>query len=354
MTLEFTLSLTRESFSLEVELEIAARGVTALFGPSGSGKTTILRAIAGLDRHPGARVRWEGTAWQDSRSWVPPHQRRVGFVTQEAALFSHLDVEANLRFGFDRASPEHRPEFARVVSVLGLERLLTRSTTTLSGGERQRVALGRALLGGPHLLLLDEPLAALDQPGRREILEHLAALRDSLAVPMVYVSHDTGAVAGLADHVVLLERGCVRGAGPAGELLTRLDLQAARAEDAAAVLHVSVAAHDADYSLTTVAFEGGKLVVPMLPAEIGSGARVRIAARDVAVSLEPPQRSSVRNVVHARIDGLESVGPAHCLLRLGVGGQFLLARVTRKSVDELELTAGSEVFAQIKSVALVA
>jgi molybdate transport system ATP-binding protein len=343
-------------FALDVDLRLPGRGVTALFGPSGSGKTTLLRCVAGLARAAG-RVAINGDCWQDDGGGVflPTHKRPLGYVFQEASLFAHLSVRANLEFGLKRiAAAERRVEWQAALELLGIGHLLERDTGTLSGGERQRVAIARALLTSPHLLLMDEPLAALDARRKQEILPYLDRLHDELAIPVLYVSHSLDEVARLADHLVLIDQGRVVAAGPTAELMARLDLPLARDEDAAVIVETTVAGHDDDYQLTHLALPGGIIQVTRKPLPAGARARLKIHARDVSIALSGDHRSSILNRLPARVCGFgETANPAQCLVRLDAAGTSLLARITRLSKEQLGLADGMEVVAQIKSVALL-
>jgi molybdate transport system ATP-binding protein len=329
--------------------------VTAVFGPSGCGKTTLLRAVAGLEPAARGRLRIDGETWQDARGFVPPHRRAVGYVFQEPSLFSHLRVAGNLRYALKRVpSGERRVSMDEAVRLLALERMLDRDPVSLSGGERQRVAIARALLTSPRLLLMDEPLAALDQRSRAEILPFLERLHERLALPVLYVSHASDEVARLADRVVLMEAGRVTGSGPVAEIFTRLDLPLARADTAEAVVEAVVAGQDPDYHLSHLDFPGGRLTVPGTDLPTGRRVRVRIPARDLSLTLERQSGTSILNILPVRVEGLAREGPAQCIVRLDAGGVPLLARVTNRSAAELELRPGAEVFAQIKSLALLA
>ncbi len=349
------LKLERPGFHLEARFDAPARGVTALFGPSGAGKTTLLRAIAGLEPDAAGVVQVSGLAWQDSarRIFVPTHRRAVGYVSQETALFPHRTVRGNLDYAWRRA-PQHErtvdPDHA--ARWLELEGLLTRHPHQLSGGERQRVAIARALVSAPRLLLLDEPLSALDLAGRLRILPYLERLHDTLDLPVLLVSHSLDEVARLADRLVLIEDGRVRACGALAEMLARLDLPTAHGDQAGAVLDTVIAEHDPDYRLTGLAFPGGRLTIAQHPEPIGTRVRVRILARDVSIALEPPRRTSILNVLPAQVTELAAESPAQVMVRLDTGGTTLLARVTRRSADALGLHPGQAVFAQVKSVAL--
>ncbi|NYZ13066.1 molybdenum ABC transporter ATP-binding protein [Azospirillum sp. RWY-5-1] len=346
-------------FALDVAFEVPARGITALFGPSGCGKTSVLRCVAGLQRLEG-RFALDGDVWQDGRHFRPTHKRPIGYVFQEANLFPHLSVRANLLYGHRRTVGRGVPETIReadVVALLGIGHLLDRAPLNLSGGERQRVAVGRALLSQPRLLLMDEPLAALDRMSKDDILPYLERLHEVLSVPVLYVSHDIAEVERLADHLVLLRAGRVVANGPLAELQSDPSLPIARLPEAGVTLPAVVEGFEAAYGLTTLALDGGTLQVPGELGPPGSRRGIRIAASDVSLARRPPEGSTILNALPARIlkaeppDGVQmtavvALGPA------GTGAR-LLARVTRKSWDLLGLAPGEPVFAQIKGVALV-
>ncbi|KPV39671.1 molybdenum ABC transporter ATP-binding protein [Thiohalorhabdus denitrificans] len=352
--LKARFALDRPDFHLEAAFEAPPGGVTALFGPSGSGKTTLLRCVAGLERAPEGYLEVGGTVWQDEDAGLfrPPHRRGVGYVFQEAALLPHRTVTGNLAYGYRRARGPRRLAWGEVIDLLGLEPLLERRPAGLSGGERQRVAIGRALLAGPNLLLLDEPLSALDRAAKAEILPYLERLRDRLALPVLLVSHAVDEVARLADHLVLLEAGHVQGTGPLAEMATRLDLPLAHGEPAEAVVEARVAGHEPGYGLTSLSFPGGRLSVPALDRPPDAPVRVRIRARDVSLTRQPPRETSILNVLTARVADMREEGAEGVMVRLEAGGAPLLARITRKSRDALGLEPGMEVFAQIKGIAL--
>jgi molybdate transport system ATP-binding protein len=345
-------------FTLDVDLQLPGRGVTALFGHSGSGKTSILRCMAGLEQAPVARLEFDGEIWQDSARGVflPTHKRPIGYVFQEASLFSHLSVRRNLEFGMKRVpAAERRVGLEQAIDLLGIGPLLDRLPERLSGGERQRAAIARALATSPRLLLMDEPLAALDLKRKGEILPYLERLHDELDIPVLYVSHSPDEVARLADHVVYLEAGRARAAGPLNEILTRPDLPLVHLDEAAAVLDAWVDGHDEAYHLTQVNIQGGRLAVSRSTLPIGALTRVRIHARDVSLALKPPELSSIQNVLSARVlDVHGDRDPAQLLVRLDLdGGATLLARITRRSASRLGVVPGMKVYAQVKSVALM-
>jgi len=349
--------VVHDGFTLDVDLHLPGRGVSALFGASGSGKTTCLRAIAGLEHAPGGYLDVNGEVWQDDNSglFVPTCQRPIGYVFQEASLFPHLTVRRNLEYGMRRV-----PEAARKVSLqqavelLGIAPLLERMPDRLSGGEKQRVAIARALATSPRILLMDEPLAALDLKRKQEILPYLERLHDELEIPLIYVSHAPDEVARLADHLVVLEQGRALASGSLSETLARLDLPIRLGEDAGVVLEGEIAELDAEWHLARVAFAGGSLWVRDNGIPIGQHVRVRILARDISIALETHPDVSILNVLPATVEQLaDDTHPALALVRLNAGGAALVARITRRSAAKLELRPGLNVWAQIKAVALV-
>lgn len=345
--------LQRADFSLDVDLELPGQGITAVFGPSGSGKSTLLRCIAGLQRAEGC-LRVAGETWQAGREFLPTHRRAVGVVFQEASLFTHLGVRGNLEYGWRRLpAAQRRIEMAQVIEWLGLGPLLERHPRTLSGGERQRVAIARALLTSPRLLLMDEPLAALDLRSREKILGYLERLHEHLPVPVLYVTHAPDEVARLADHLVLLENGRVRACGEPAELLTDPGGLAAR-HGGAAVLRGRVLVHDENWHLTRIGNDHWAITVPRSDLPPGHEARVRVQASDVSLALTAPGDTSILNILPATVGEVRDLDAAQQIVRLRLAdGQPLLARITRLSGERLALAPGKAVYAQIKSVALV-
>jgi molybdate transport system ATP-binding protein len=350
------LRLTRGAFRLDVDLDLPQRGISALFGHSGSGKTTILRAIAGLERAPGGYVALGDEVWQDDARdlFLPVHKRALGYVFQEASLFPHLSVRANLEFGRKRV-PAHERRFALepVAALLGIGALLERRPDGLSGGERQRVAIARALLASPRLLLMDEPLAALDLRRKLEILPYLERMHEELAIPIIYVSHAPDEVARLADHLVLLDDGKAVASGPLTETLARVDLPPSFADDAGVVLDTILAGHEED-ALSRLEFAGGALFVGRRREAIGTHVRCRIHARDVSLVLDRPQGTSIVNRLPAMVTAVAATDtPGHVLVQLRIGSAPLLARITARSRRELGIEPGLHLWAQIKGVALL-
>jgi len=343
-------------FTLDVDLDLPGRGVTALFGHSGSGKTTLLRCLAGLERHSIGSLRFKGEVWQDSASGIfrPTHQRPLGYVFQEASLFAHLSVQKNLDYGRKRVNGGHKVSLDHAVELLGISHLLDRMPDRLSGGERQRVAIARALATSPELLLMDEPLAALDLKRKNEILPYLERLHDALDIPVCYVSHSPDEVARLADHVVLLAEGRVVAAGGLRETLARLDLPTAFSEDAGVVIEAVVADHDPAYHLTRLDFPGGSVVVARRQESLGRRLRFRVHARDVSLTLTRAEGTSIANLLPATVTEIADADtPAHVLVRLDAGGTPLIARITRRSLDHLGVRPGQSLWTQIKAVALL-
>lgn len=347
-------------FSLDVDLNLPGRGVTALYGHSGSGKTTCLRCIAGLERAEHGFVQINDEVWQDSDNgiFVPPHKRALGYVFQEASLFPHLSVLANLQFGLKRiARSQRRVDMAQATELLGIGHLLERHPQHLSGGERQRVGIARALLTSPKLLLMDEPLAALDSQRKREILPYLQRLHDELKIPLLYVSHAQDEVARLADHLVLLSEGKALASGPIGETLARLDLPMAMGDDAGVIIEGQVSAYDAQYQLLSLQLPATEMSIRVThaPMQVGQTLRCKVHARDISLSLQNSEFSSILNRLPVTVVSEQSAdNAAHVLIRLDAGGTPLVARITRYSRDQLGVHPGQHLWAQIKAVAVLA
>lgn len=355
MTIEARFRIDRGGFTLDVDLSVPARGVTGLFGPSGGGKTSLLRAIAGLERHQDGFLRVGDAIWQDAERFVPPHRRSLGYVFQETSLFTHLTVRGNLEYGLKRVpQAQRRVSLDIAIHLLGISHLLERRCDTLSGGERQRVAIARALAVSPGLLLMDEPLAALDLTSKQGLLPYLESLHDELKIPVIYVSHMLEEIARLADHLILLDAGRVVATGPVDEMLTRLDLPLSRGGGAASIVEVVVAGHDEDYHLTYLDFAGGRFTVPHRAMQVGGHVRLQLAARDVSLTLERQSRTSIQNIFPATVDQITPEGEAQTTVRLMVADVPILSRITRKSAVELGLESGKSVYAQVKSVTLLA
>ena len=340
---------------LDATFETDAR-VTALFGRSGAGKTSVVNMIAGLLRPDRGRIEIEGQILFDGAGGidVPAEKRRVGYVFQEGRLFPHLTVRRNLLYGHALAPVAERYiELDQIVALLGLDDLLERRPGDLSGGEKQRVAIGRALLSSPRVLLLDEPLASLDAHRREEVLRYIELMRDEVRIPVIYVSHVVEEVVRLADTVVLMAAGKAVAVGDVEEVMGRPDLRPAGGVfEGGAVIDARVAAQDMQYDLATLAFDGGTLTVTNLDALVGEPVRVRIRARDVSIALELPRRISIQNVLRGKIAAIGDQRNGIVDVSISVGGVMLRSRVTRRAADHLALAPGLDVYALIKAVSL--
>lgn len=345
-------------FHLKVDVSVPSRGVTALFGRSGAGKSSVVNLLAGLLEPADGYVKIDDTVLFDSAAGlsVPPERRRLGYVFQEGRLFPHLSVRGNLVFGHRRIAPaERRIGVDEVVNLLDIGPLLERRPRDLSGGEKQRVAIGRALLANPKLLLMDEPLASLDAARKNEIIPFIEKLRDSFGIPIIYVTHDLNEIVRLADRVVLMSGGASVFTGSVEELASRLDMaEVMDHPEAEAVIAANVADHDDTFGLTRLALPGAELRVRRMTMKPGAAVRVRIRARDVAIALSAPTGISVLNVLPARIEDIVD-RPEQCLLRLALDGQtgsFIWAGITARSRHDLDLKPGRQVYALIKAVAV--
>lgn len=343
-----------KGFVLQLNCELPGSGITAVYGPSGSGKSTLLNCIAGLrDAGPDSLIRFEEETWQEGTFTAAPWERRIGYVFQDARLFPHLTVAQNLQYALDRRAANTGASLEQVTHWLDLSDLLSRVPETLSAGQKQRVAIGRALLCAPRLMLLDEPLANLDHSARQQLLHCLQRLEEEMALPMLYVSHDIEEVSQLADHLVLLEHGRLVDQGSLLALCSRLDTRLSQEEQAAAIITATVSGHDETYGLTELGVEGRHLFVNHLAMAPGLSCRVRIPARDVSVCRQHPDDSSILNILPVTVSEIENTDAPRLLLRLSLGSQFLLARITRKSAVELNIRVGDALYAQIKSAALL-
>lgn len=371
MSLRARFQLDWPGFSLDVDLDLPDHGVTALFGPSGCGKTTLLRCIAGLERTPGGNLRLGDAIWQDGTSFLPTHQRPIGYVFQEASLFPHLSVQGNLEYGLKRAvthahkadsqerlkQDKQHEHLNKLTELLGITHLLDRQPERLSGGERQRVAMARALAISPRILLMDEPLAALDLARKQEVLPYLERLHAELQIPVLYVSHSAEEVARLADHIVVMQAGRVMASGPLSETLARIDLPIQLGDDAGVVLDAIVSKRDSQWHLAYVVFDTENdlgVWVRDSGHAVGQHVRIRILARDISLTLDHQTGTSILNILPASVLELAEDGhPAQTLVRLNTGNAPLIARLTHRSAHDLGLCPGKKVFAQIKAVALI-
>jgi molybdate transport system ATP-binding protein len=349
--------VARQGFELCVDLALPATGITVLFGASGSGKTTVLRCVAGLERARPGLVRIGGEVWQDddARVFRPTWRRPLGYVFQEASLFDHLTVEANMQYGLRRTGSRQAGQVLdSAIGLLGIDRLLDRMPAQLSGGERQRVAIARALATQPRLLLMDEPLAALDQARKQEILPWLERMRDELSMPMLYVTHSADELARLADHLVVLDQGRVKAEGPVAAVLSSVDGPVLVGDDVGALLQGRVAEHDTRWHLSRVAFDGGSLWLRDSGLPVGHAVRMRVLARDVSIATEEPHGTSIQNHLPCTIESsAPDAHPSQVLVQARVGASTLLARITARSFAALDLQPGRPAWLQVKSVALL-
>lgn len=347
----------RNNFNLDITLTLPGKGVSVLFGASGSGKTTCLRAMAGLDKLPNSYFSIAGEVWQDSKEgiFVPPHQRDIGYVFQEASLFAHLNVRDNLNFGRQRTTTK-KPQvnFEQICSILSLTPLLDRPPSSLSGGERQRVAIGRALLTSPRLLLMDEPLSALDHTLKQEVLPYLECLQQALSIPIIYVSHSPDEVARLADHISIIEAGSLVKSGSLTEVMLDTNTGTRFYDGHSSILHARVLAHKKDY-LTELAVGSLRLFVSQVSRPVNSQLRCRINATDVSLCLTPAEDSSITNILPGTITALEECkSPGERIVTVNIAeSTSLLAVITYASKKRLKLKLGCHVWVQIKSVVIL-
>ncbi|PVZ63458.1 molybdenum ABC transporter ATP-binding protein [Pelagibaculum spongiae] len=364
MQIKADLKIQRGDFQLSAKFSVPAKGITAIFGPSGCGKTTLLRILAGLEDNASGTLSIGDNHWQTEQSSLPTWQRPIGYVFQEASLFPHLSVIENLKYPLKRINNRQRQksnkpqlELSKIIQLTGIEHLIDRLPASLSGGERQRVAIARALLTQPELLLMDEPLSALDLKSKSELLPFLEQLHQQLDIPVFYVSHSPEEVARLADQLILMESGKVTAVGPLAEMLARNDTLIAQREDAFSVLQCKVISHQPAHHLTELEFGQQRLRIPMIDAAAGSNVRLRVQARDISINLDCPQLSSILNILPATITDisngqLEQSLPGQRLVQLQVGDALINAKISDYSCSRLALTPGMQVFAQIKAMAL--
>lgn len=353
--IELGVQLARGNFTLDVDTRLPGSGVTVFYGHSGSGKTTLLRILAGLERVANARVQFKQERWQDQGFFLPVHKRPLGYVFQESSLFEHLSARKNLLFAQKRARhTDTGIDIQQVIALLGIEHLLDRYPAQLSGGERQRVAIARALLVKPKLLLMDEPLASLDQARKREILPYLEKLKYELDLPVIYVTHSPDEVAHLADHLVVLDQGRIVASGSLNETLTRLDFPVHLGEEAGAVLEARVTERDSQWQLAKISISGGELWFRDNGIPVGEQVRVRIFARDVSLSVNLHDDTSIINAISAQVLELHTDDhPGLTLVRLQIGDDIIVARVSTRSCHKLAIEPGKQFWAHIKSVAIV-
>ena len=351
--IECKLNIQLEGFKLDAKFIIPDKGITVVFGPSGSGKTTLLRAIAGLEKSDTGFLKVGDSIWQSDHNFVPTHKRQIGYVFQDAALFDHLNVEGNLNYVIKRKTGLTKEFIDSIYTLLDIKPLINRSTVQLSGGEKQRVAIVRALLSNPKILLLDEPLSALDLKRKNEILPYLDSLHNLLDIPILYVTHSQDETSRLADHLMLIENGKIIGNGPVNEMLTRFDMPMARSNEAISIFDAKVINRDPEFSLMYLEFSGGQFVVPDNGMPIESLVRIRVAARDVSLTKKKQTDTSILNIFSAVVEEIAPESKAQIIVRLTMGGVILLSCLTRKSASTLGLEIGLSIFVQVKSVAIL-
>ena len=351
--IECKIKIQLESFMLDANFSIPDRGITVVFGPSGSGKTTLLRAIAGLEKSDDGFLKIGDSVWQKGEDFLATHKRQIGYVFQDAALFDHLDVKGNLNFVIKRAIGLKEDFIESIHNLLEIKTLLNRKTTQLSGGERQRVAIARALLTNPKILLLDEPLSALDLKRKNEILPYLDSIHNDLEIPILYVTHSQDEMSRLADHLLLIEDGNIVGSGPVNDMLTRFDMPLSHGGDAVSIIEAEVLKRDSEFNLMHLDFLGGQFIVPDNSFPVQTKVRIRVVARDVSLTKSKQVDTSILNIFPAMVQEIVNEGEAQVMVRLQIKETILLACITRKSSYKLRLEKGSEVFVQAKSVAIL-
>jgi len=351
--IECKIKVQLESFTLDANFSIPDRGITVVFGPSGSGKTTLLRAIAGLEKSDDGFLKIGDSVWQKGEIFLPTHKRQIGYVFQDTALFDHLDVKGNLNFVIKRAIGLKEDFIESIHNLLEIKTLLNRKTTQLSGGERQRVAIARALLTNPKILLLDEPLSALDLKRKNEILPYLDSIHNDLEIPILYVTHSQDEMSRLADHLLLIEDGNIVGSGPVNDMLTRFDMPLSHGGDAVSIIEAEVLKRDSEFNLMHLDFLGGQFIVPDNSFPVQTKVRIRVVARDVSLTKSKQVDTSILNIFPAMVQEIVNEGEAQVMVRLQIKETILLACITRKSSYKLRLEKGSEVFVQVKSVAIL-
>ena len=351
--IECKIKIQLESFMLDANFSIPDRGITVVFGPSGSGKTTLLRAIAGLEKSDDGFLKIGDSVWQKGEDFLATHKRQIGYVFQDAALFDHLDVKGNLNFVIKRALGLKEDFIESIHNLLEIKTLLNRKTTQLSGGERQRVAIARALLTNPKILLLDEPLSALDSKRKNEILPYLDSIHNDLEIPILYVTHSQDEMSRLADHLLLIEDGNIVGSGPVNDMLTRFDMPLSHGGDAVSIIEAEVLKRDSEFNLMHLDFLGGQFIVPDNSFPVQTKVRIRVVARDVSLTKSKQVDTSILNIFPAMVQEIVNEGEAQVMVRLQIKETILLACITRKSSYKLRLEKGSEVFVQVKSVAIL-
>jgi molybdate transport system ATP-binding protein len=342
------------SFKLEInDLQFSSVGVTAVFGPSGSGKTSLLRCLAGFEEFVGY-ITVNSKIWQNDKLLLKTHLRPIGYVFQEPSLFDHLNVQKNLEYAYSRVSDfQKKIIWDLVIRILNLDSLLQRNVQLLSGGEKQRVAIGRAMLTSPELLLMDEPLSALDQKTKYEILQYLKKISEELAIPIIYVSHSLDEVIKIADRVLLIENGSVVKLGPVEKLLCQLDLSLLQGDQSSALLYGIIDHHEADLGITCIQCDGQKIYLPLQQEQGSTKIRIKISAKDVSLTKVRSEDTSILNILNAQIYEIKMLDQFQVMIKLKLDHQFILSKITKKSLINLNLKVGDNIFVQIKSVVLI-
>jgi molybdate transport system ATP-binding protein len=355
--LEAKFKIDYPGFNLDIEMSLPSQGVTVVFGPSGSGKTTFLRCLSGLEKAPLGYLKIAGDVWQDEGSFIPVQDRKIGFVFQESRLFPHLNIHQNLLYGYQRTLPSARNiQFEEVVQVLNLEALLKRRPEKLSGGERQRVAIGRALLTSPKLLLMDEPLASLEMELKAEIIPFIKRIENEFKTPIVYVTHSMNEVLQLVDTMVILKAGKMQNIGPVEEVFSDVrSREAIGDEQLGAVFETLVSEHDEGFGLTKLDFMGQVLYVPKQHIPVGHSLRVHIHSKDVILSTLPTAgATSVLNILRAKVKKVGELQSKGYSVDIELdAGRPILATITRKSLSKLNLQPGQPIYAHIKAIKMM-
>ncbi len=345
----------QRSTPLNFQFEIDLQGITAVFGKSGCGKTSLLRALAGLEKHPGSYLKVGEEIWQQNELFIPAHQRPLAYVFQEASLFPHLNVRRNIEYGLKRIQQcDSKIPLEQIIELMELDLLLDRKTNYLSGGEQQRVAIARALAVNPSILLMDEPLSSLDQTRKDELIPYISSLNRELNIPIIYVTHSNEEIARLADQLIFIEDHCIKAAGPIEQLLTRADLSLSHRAQAESIISAVADTYDTTFHLNQLNSVLGPFTVPGDALPRAKSIRLRLAAQDVSLALNVQEDSSILNILPAVVKGIQDENSAQATVYLDMNGQTVLARITRKSVARLQLEIGKKVYAQIKSVAVLA
>tara|TARA_S200000501_G_scaffold190210_1_gene179057 strand:+ start:44291 stop:45358 length:1068 start_codon:yes stop_codon:yes gene_type:complete len=355
MNISARFLINRGDFSLDIDLDINAKGIISIYGPSGSGKTTLLRTLAGLEKGDNGYIQIGNQIWQDKTNYISTHKRAVGFVTQESSLFPHLNVKKNIEYGFKRIhNREKNISVNQIVSLLEINHLLERNPKNLSGGEKQKVAIAQAIALNPNLLLLDEPLSALDESNKKEIFPYLKLINKNLNLPVIYVTHDRNEIIALTDIIILLDHGKIKATGQIKDLFSSLELSFAHEKDALTIIEADVIENDKSYGLTILKFKGGRFIINSKPLQVGTKVRLQVFARDISITLQKQRDTSILNILPVIIDDLSVENDSVVTIRLMANETPLLARLTRKSVEELNLKPKDKVFAQVKTIALLA